>query len=137
MEQIVKRPRGRPPTNKDITKPKKEIVKTTNKDSVNTTNKDIVNTMNKDIVKPKKDSIVKTPKEIKPKPYTETKDTTQKLRTSKPLDIPHIKEMQRADEKNEYKREMQTMLKERLRQGKLKVKLEQNMIELEAIMNGL
>jgi hypothetical protein len=136
MEQIVKRPRGRPPTNTDITKPKKDIVKTTNKEIIKL-KKDIVKTTNKDIVKPKKYIIVKTPKEIKPKPYTETKDTTQKLRTSKPLDIPHIKEMQRDDEKHEYKREMQTMLKERLRQGKLKVKLEQHMIKLEARMNGL
>jgi hypothetical protein len=29
------------------------------------------------------------------------------------------------------------MLKERLRQGKLKVKLEENMLKLEARMNGL
>jgi hypothetical protein len=116
---------------------KKEIVKTTNKDIVKTTNKYIVKTMNKYIVKPKKDIIVKTPKEIKPKPYTEKRDTTHKVRTSKLLDIPHIKEMQRDEEKKEYNTEMQAMRKERLRQGKFKVKLEQHMIKLEAIMNGL
>ena len=128
MEHIVKRPRGRPPTNKDIVKPKKDIVKP---------KKDIIKTTNKDIVKPKTTNIIKTTKEIKPKPHTEQKDISQKAKTLKPLDIPHIKEMQRDEEKNTYKKEMQTILRERLRQGKAKIILDQNIMKLEARMNGL
>jgi hypothetical protein len=52
MEQIVKRPRGRPPTNTDITKPKKDIVKPANKEIIKL-KKDIVKTTHKDVVKPK------------------------------------------------------------------------------------
>ena len=45
--------------------------------------------------------------------------------------------MQRDDEKNAYKQELQTILRERLRQGKAKLNLDQNIITLEARMNGL
>jgi transketolase len=114
MEQIAKRPRGRPATNKNIiTKPAAQTESTKQGRGRPATNK----------------YIVKQPKEIKA--------TTQKLKISKPIDIPHIKELARDNEKKEYKQEMQAMLKERLRQGKLKVKLELNMIKLEERMNKL
>ena len=57
--------------------------------------------------------------------------------TKQLLDIPKIKENARDAEKKAYKQEMQTILRERLRQGKAKVILDQNIVKLEARMNKL
>jgi hypothetical protein len=84
MENIAKRPRGRPSTNKNIiTKPAAQPESTTRPRGRPATYKDIV--------KAKTAIIVKQPKEIKAK--------QSKLNKSKPLDIPLIKEMSRDDEK--------------------------------------
>jgi hypothetical protein len=64
--------------------------------------------------------------------------TTHKLIKSKQiLNIPSIKEKQRDNEKSEYKKEMQAILKERLKQGKAKIILDQHIEQLEARLNNL
>jgi hypothetical protein len=154
MESIVKRPRGIPSTDKTKiikpttqSKPKtnKEVLKPTTTPSKPKTNKEAIKppTETKDIVKhaqrgrppkqEKKESSMKTHMDQK-----ESITTTHKLRKSKQiLNIPSIKEKQRDDEKSEYKKEMQAILKERLKQGKAKIILDQNIEKLEARMNGL
>ena len=160
MDKIVqKRPRGRPPTDKI-----KEVVKTTttrgrppnkatpikaalNKELIKAT--PIKAAPNKELIKAAPRGRPKTNKEVQTKEQKDDSIKTQMDKTesimkarqprkSKTiLDIPKIKENARNAEKNAYKQEMHTILRERLRQGKAKIILDQNIMKLEARMNGL
>ena len=131
MNQIVKRPRGRPPTDKTKAVPNKEIIKTApNKEPIKATRGRPKT--NKENPEQKQDSM---------KTNMDKNDNLTKprqLRKSKTIvDVPKIKANERDAEKNAYKQEMQIILRERLRQGKAKVILDQNITKLEARMNKL
>ena len=152
MDKIIKLPRGGPPTNKT-----KEAIKAaprgrppnTTATPNKTTPPNKAATATNEIIKSAPRGRPTTNKEVPPKEQTD--DSIQK-QMDKPesivksqqiwksktlLDIPKIKENEREEEKTNYKTYMQSILRERLRQGKAKLILDQSIIHLQAIMNGL
>ena len=157
IKEVVKTTttRGRPPNKATPIKAalNKELIKATpikaalNKELIKAT--PIKAAPNKELIKAAPRGRPKTNKEVQTKEQKDDSIKTQMDKTesimkarqprkSKTiLDIPKIKENERNAEKNAYKQEMHTILRERLRQGKAKIILDQNIMKLEARMNGL